>query len=205
MRSCAWTASGVKSEPADAFTHHLQHDETVKARGGLFVYGSLALICGAVVTLDQITKQWALGALADAPIHLVDGVLSLRLAFNSGGAFGVLQGMPGFFLVATLAVIVAILLWVRGLEDHRWIVPLGLVLGGGLGNAADRIFRDTGGRVVDFIDLHVWPVFNVADAAISSGVVVLLVLSFRSPPDGATGGAEEEEAAAPARGGKASG
>ncbi|HVM34309.1 MAG TPA: signal peptidase II [Actinomycetota bacterium] len=167
----------------------------VNSRGGSFVYGSLALICAVVVTVDQITKQWALEALADAPIHLVDGILSLRLAFNSGGAFGILQGMPGFFLVATLAVMVAILLWVRRLEDHRWIVPLGLVLGGGLGNVADRIFRDTGGRVVDFIDLHVWPVFNVADAAISSGVVILIVLSFRSPPDEAADGAGDEEPA----------
>lgn len=160
----------------------------VNRRGALSLYRPLLAVCATVVALDQMTKQWALDALADGPIHLVDGVLSLRLTFNSGGAFGVLQGVPEFFLVATLAVVVLILLWVRRLDDHRWVLPLSLVLGGGLGNVADRIFRDTGGRVVDFVDLHFWPVFNVADAAITSGVLILLVLSARSDPDGESDG-----------------
>jgi signal peptidase II len=54
------------------------------------------------------------------------------------------------------------------------------VLGGGLGNLFDRVFRDTDGRVVDFVDLHVWPVFNVADSAITIGVIALLIMSFRA-------------------------
>ncbi|HVM11992.1 MAG TPA: signal peptidase II, partial [Actinomycetota bacterium] len=57
-----------------------------------------------------------------------------------------------------------------------------LVLGGGLGNVSDRIFRATGGRVVDFVDLHVWPIFNVADACITVGVLVLLVVGWRAAP-----------------------
>jgi signal peptidase II len=55
-----------------------------------------------------------------------------------------------------------------------------MVLGGGLGNLADRIFRATGGRVVDFIDVHVWPVFNVADSSIVVGVLLILLISGRS-------------------------
>jgi signal peptidase II len=135
----------------------------------------------AVVLLDQIAKQGALGALKDGPIDLIEGVLSLRLTYNPGGAFGLLQGLPGFFLVATILVIGIILIWAHRLEDPRLIVPLGMVLGGGLGNLGDRIFRDTGGRVVDFIDLHVWPVFNLADSSIVVGVLLILVLSARAP------------------------
>jgi signal peptidase II len=56
-----------------------------------------------------------------------------------------------------------------------------MVLGGGLGNLFDRVVRDTGGRVVDFIDLHVWPVFNVADSAIVLGVIGLLIVTARTP------------------------
>jgi signal peptidase II len=121
-----------------------------------------------------------MSGLADGPVDLLGGTLTLRLTFNAGGAFGLLQGLPGFFLIATLVVVVAILLWVRRIEDYRWMVPLGMVLGGGLGNVLDRAVRDTGGRVVDFIDLHWWPVFNLADASIVIGVAVILLLSART-------------------------
>lgn len=84
------------------------------------------------------------------------------------------------FLLATIAIVAAILLGVRRVEDHRWAIPLGMVLGGGVGNALDRLVRDTGGGVVDFIDLHVWPVFNVADSAIVLGAALILFLSIRS-------------------------
>jgi signal peptidase II len=138
-------------------------------------YVLLLSIAAVVVGLDQLTKQLALDRLDDGPVHLIDGVLSLRLTFNSGGAFGLLRGLPGVFLAATLAIVSLILLWTRKVEQRSWIVSLGLVVGGGLGNVFDRMFRDLGGRVVDFVDLHVWPVFNVADAAIVTGVVVMLI------------------------------
>jgi signal peptidase II len=144
------------------------------------LYLRLFAAAAAVVGLDQATKQWALASLDDGPIEVVDGVFSLNLTYNSGGAFGLLQGLPGFFLVATLVVIVIILIWAHRLEDPRLIVPLGMVLGGGLGNLADRIFRTTGGRVVDFIDVHVWPVFNLADSSIVIGVLLILLISARS-------------------------
>lgn len=125
-------------------------------------------------------------ALRDGPIDLIEGALTLRLTYNSGGAFGIMQGLPGFFMIATLVVVGVVIYWARGLEDPVWAIPLGLVLGGGLGNVADRIFRDTGGRVVDFIDLHVWPVFNVADSCIVVGVLILIVMTARSPAPGST-------------------
>ena len=139
------------------------------------------MVAVAVLVADQATKQLALDALADGPIHLIDGAVSLNLSYNSGGAFGLLQGLPEFFLVATIVVAGLILVWARGVDDPTLLVPLGMVLGGGLGNVTDRVVRDTGGRVVDFIDLHVWPVFNLADSAIVIGVVVLLVQTARAP------------------------
>lgn len=140
-----------------------------------------------VVVLDQITKSLAVSRLGDGRvIEVVDGVVSLRLTLNSGGAFGLGQGFPLFFLAATIVVIALILLWVRSLDDHALAIPLGMVLGGGIGNVIDRLFRDTDGRVVDFVDLHVWPVFNVADAAITVGVIAILwmtVVAGRSRTD----------------------
>lgn len=157
--------------------HGLQ--ETRRARP-LSLYVPLLLVAGVVVILDQITKQLALDHL-DTPIHLVEDAISLRLTFNSGGAFSLLQGASSFFLVATIIIVALILLWARRIEETTWAIGLGLVLGGGLGNLFDRLLRDTGGKVVDFIDFHVWPVFNLADAAISLGVIYILYLSFREP------------------------
>ncbi|MDQ3964412.1 MAG: signal peptidase II [Actinomycetota bacterium] len=134
----------------------------------------------AVIGLDQLTKQLALKYLADAPIDIIEGALTLRLNYNAGGAFGILQGVPGFFLIATVVVATAIVVWARKIEQPSWGICLGMVLGGGLGNLFDRLFRSTGGRVVDFVDLHVWPIFNVADSFIVIGVAILLILSARA-------------------------
>jgi signal peptidase II len=84
------------------------------------------------------------------------------------------------FLIASLLVVTLILVWARRLDDRRLGAALGLVLGGGLGNLVDRLLRGTGGRVVDFVDFHVWPVFNLADSAIVVGVGVILLLSARA-------------------------
>jgi signal peptidase II len=135
---------------------------------------------GAVLLVDQVTKELALRALSDGPVDLVEGALTLRLTFNSGGAFGLLQGLPELFGVATLVIVILILVWVRKLDEPRAAVPLGMILGGGLGNVFDRVVRDFGGRVVDFIDLHVWPVFNLADSAIVIGVCLVLLLGARA-------------------------
>lgn len=142
-------------------------------------YARLLAVAAVVVGLDQVTKQLALDRLQNRPFDLIDGVVTLRLAFNSGGAFGVLQGLPELFLVATLIVVAVILLWVRNIAEASWIVPLGMILGGGLGNLADRVFRDFEGRVVDFIDVHFWPVFNLADSSIVLGVGLILLLGAR--------------------------
>lgn len=142
-------------------------------------YVPLLLAAAGVLALDQVTKELALTALDDGPVDLIEGALRLNLTFNSGGAFGIGQDVPGLFLIATVGIVGTILVVARKVTDARWLVPLGTVLGGGLGNAYDRVFRDLGGGVVDFIDLHVWPIFNVADMAIVTGALVMFVLGWR--------------------------
>ena len=106
-------------------------------------------------------------------------MLTIHLTLNPGGAFGIGRDVPAFFLVASLVIAVMIVMLARKVDDPRWLVPLGLVFGGGIGNLIDRTIRDTGGRVVDFIDLQVWPVFNLADSAIVVGVATMFWFSFR--------------------------
>lgn len=142
-------------------------------------YLKLLATAGVVIAADQITKQIALDRFHE-PVDVITNVLTFRLTYNSGGAFGLMQGLPGLFLVATIVAAVVILVWARHVDHPGWIVPLGLVLGGGLGNVYDRVFRDTGGRVVDWIDFQVWPVFNLADSFIVTGVILILILGSRS-------------------------
>jgi signal peptidase II len=147
---------------------------------GLRVAGLIGL---AVVVLDQLTKEWALDALADGPIEVV-GSLQWNLGFNSGTAFSFGEGRGGLIsligLVAVLVLLAGVLRWPGRLPK----VAAGLVVGGALGNLLDRVTRGPGlldGAVVDFIDVQWWPIFNVADIAICVGAGLLAILSFRNP------------------------
>jgi signal peptidase II len=142
------------------------------------IYLRLLAVAGVTVIADQVTKQLALDRL-ESPVDLIEGLVTLRLTFNPGGAFGLFSGASGFFLVASIVIIAIIVVWAGKLDNGRGVFPLGLVLGGGIGNLLDRAVRDLGGRVVDFIDLHYWPVFNLADSAIVLGVLTILWTSFR--------------------------
>jgi signal peptidase II len=108
--------------------------------------------------------------------------LRLNLSFNSGAAFGLGAGLGPFILVgAAMLVVVFFVIGRHSLTRSLLLtVALGLVLGGAIGNLIDRVVRDNGGAVIDFIDLRWWPIFNVADAAISVGAV-LLVAAGRRP------------------------
>jgi signal peptidase II len=158
-------------------------------RGASILFGTAAV----VFLVDRSTKLWAEHTLSAAPIDVIHGVLTLRYTTNSGGAFSLGQSAPWFFAAATL--IVSGLIVATAFRPRATVsaVGLGLVLGGALGNLADRAFRGPGfsGHVVDLIDLHVWPVFNIADSAIVIGAVLLAWASFRDEraakvPDGAS-------------------
>ena len=145
----------------------------------------VAVVAVTVVVVDQATKWWALRALEGGRSIEVVWTLRLRLVFNRGTAFGF--GSRFAPLIAVLAVVVVVVLLRSGSTIRgRWArASLGLVLGGAVGNLLDRVLRDgggfLGGEVVDFFDLRWWPVFNVADMAVSAGVVVLIVTAWRDP------------------------
>lgn len=128
----------------------------------------------AVVCLDQASKTWALHHLRNGPRHVV-WTLRLDLTFNTGVAFGQATGSTALVTVIALVVVGMLLVIARRTSGAVTAVVLGLVIGGALGNLADRLVRHHSGAVIDFIDFRWWPVFNVADAAITVGVVLAIV------------------------------
>lgn len=145
---------------------------------------TLALYATAAVAyaLDRVTKLWVEAALAGrAPIEIVPGVLSFNYTTNSGGAFGLGRSTPWLFAGATVLVSVVIVFVSFRLDRRPLALALGLILGGALGNLTDRIVNGPGlaGYVIDFIDLQVWPVFNLADASIVVGAILLALSSAR--------------------------
>lgn len=139
--------------------------------------GTVAL----TVAADQVSKAVALAALAPGERVAVAGrFFGFVVARNSGAAFSMLPGRGLFLAWTTAAIVGAVAVW--ALASGEFPVALGLVVGGGLGNLADRIFRSSGmmrGKVVDFIDFSFWPTFNLADAAITVGVALVILKSLR--------------------------
>jgi signal peptidase II len=135
-------------------------------------------IAATVVLIDQLTKEWALDALGDGSVVDVIGSLRFNLAFNEGMAFSQGKGWGPVIGIVALGVVVALLISV-GRSASRWYpLAVGLIVGGALGNLTDRLFRDRGwlrGRVVDFIDVQWWPIFNVADIGVTVGGALLLL------------------------------
>jgi len=147
-------------------------------------YLVFAAIFPVVMALDLITKRWALEALAFESSELAGGLVPLTLAFNKGAAFGIRLGEDSrwFFVPVTLVALALLATLFRQAHDRDYLrtVSISLVVSGAIGNLYDRIRWDRG--VVDFIgpiDLGLWdfPIFNVADMAITCGAV-LLALSF---------------------------
>lgn len=140
-----------------------------------------------IIILDQATKWLAEALLVPfQPVPLMP-LLNLTLMYNEGAAFSFLANAGGWqrWLFAGFALVMTTVLaiWLLRLEkgDRVIAVTLSLIIGGAIGNLIDRVQT---GRVVDFIDFYVgtwhWPAFNVADSAISIGIVFLLITSFRA-------------------------
>jgi signal peptidase II len=129
---------------------------------------------------DRLTKIWAEQRLPGDPIEVIPGVVTFRFATNPGGAFSFGQSAPWFFAAVTVVVAVTIVVTAFRHTNRLSALALGLVLGGALGNLTDRLTRGErfDGHVVDFIDLQIWPVFNLADTAIVIGAIVLAAGSF---------------------------
>ena len=136
------------------------------------------VIAGAVVVLDQLTK-WAIltsldGAVAVTPFFNLVVVWNRGVSFGMFGSDGALA--PWILSGLALAVVLALLVWLRQVDHPLPGVGLGLIIGGAVGNVIDRVRF---GAVLDFLDVHAlgwhWPAFNVADSAICIGAAFLLV------------------------------
>ena len=135
-------------------------------------------IAGAVLLVDQLTKSLALDALADGPVQLV-WTLRLNLSFNSGVAFSAGRGLTPVITMAGIVLLGVLVFLTSRVESRAQALPLGLLLGGAMGNLSDRLFRDHGGAVIDFIDFGWWPIFNVADMALTCGVILFVIVGLR--------------------------
>ncbi len=143
-----------------------------------------ALLAGAaVLLLDQLTKAWALSALdAGRTIDLV-WTLRFRLIFNTGAAFSQGEGLGPLLAILVLVVVGLLVRLGARTGDPVARLCIGVIIGGALGNLADRAFRSgdgfLGGAVVDFVDLQWWPVFNLADAAVVVGGATIVLRGMR--------------------------
>lgn len=145
-------------------------------------------IAAFVLALDALTKEIATKLLEpDEPVKLLGGALYLSLTRNAGAAFSLFRDFTMIFPIIALGVAVWIGFMARTLRSVPWAVALGLILGGALGNLMDRIFRAPGplkGHVVDFFSLfdphgQAFPIFNVADMALTFGVILAVLLEVR--------------------------
>ncbi|MDR9432360.1 MAG: signal peptidase II [Spiribacter sp.] len=144
------------------------------------------LLAAMIVVADQSSKWLALMLLNPYEPVSVLPFFDFRLAFNPGAAFSLLANGSGWqrWLLSAVAIAVSIYLvfWLRGLAPTQrcQTMGVGLVLGGAIGNLIDRVHL---GVVIDFIDLHAagwhWPAFNLADSAITVGVVAIVMSAWR--------------------------
>ena len=185
-------------------------DRLRQGEGGRLSKSLLAfLILGVVLVLDVITKQWAVSTLPIyRPIPVLGDWIRFTYTHNPGAAFGINVGEHSriFFLALSLVALVVLAFIYRATprDDRLRLSALALVAGGAVGNILDRIRYEAG--VVDFLDVGVgayrWPVFNVADMAVSSGAILLLVSFYlegreearREERRGEEPGREEESA-----------
>ena len=167
--------------------HASQHASTTHR--GLTAFILLTAVAASAFVVDVVTKLLALRWLSPGePVALIGDLLSLTLVFNPGAAFSFAGGVTWVFSLIAIAVVLAIIWYARRLRSFGWALALGLLLGGTLGNLADRLLPKDGapsgrawgqGVVVDFIQVKYFAIFNMADVFISLAVVVFLFLVIR--------------------------
>ncbi|AWB84340.1 signal peptidase II [Corynebacterium liangguodongii] len=157
-------------------------EETTQTRGrwSWFILGIMA----AVAAADQVVKQLMLSQLEPGvPVYLIGDWFRLYLLFNPGAAFSMGQGSTWIFTTIQLAFVLGALIAAPRITGRFEALGLALIAGGALGNLLDRLFREPGfwfGHVVDYISVGNFAVFNIADAAITTGVAVFVAAVFAS-------------------------
>ncbi|MBA2519495.1 MAG: signal peptidase II [Chloroflexia bacterium] len=148
---------------------------------------TVGLIAFAVLAVDQLTKwlivRWLTGEAGEGRVDLIRPWLALVYVENRGAAFGLFGGQSDLLLVAAIIVVIGIALTFHRMmgASHLLTIAIGLIIGGAVGNISDRLRL---GYVIDFVAVGPWPRFNVADAAISVGVLLMVgAVLFASDPD----------------------
>ncbi|HEV8063466.1 MAG TPA: signal peptidase II [Acidimicrobiales bacterium] len=141
--------------------------------------GLLAGVSAFVIAADQITKSLAVSHLADHRDHLF-GPFYLALSYNSGVAFSLGTGLTLPIIIIVVCLVGSVAWFARGVVTTSGAVGFGMILGGAIGNLADRLFRGHHGAVVDFLYSGFWPTFNVGDACIVIGSAVVAINYWRS-------------------------
>ncbi len=160
-----------------------------RSPGGLPVGVTYAL-AAAIVVVDQAAKLAAVHWLRAAESVPLTSWLSLTWATNTGGAFGVFDSSTWLLAAVAAVVVVALALAAPKLGGSRLMgVAIASVMGGAVGNLIDRVRV---GYVIDYIDLHFWPVFNIADIAITVGAALLIVATFLGHPHPAERGEDSD-------------
>ena len=141
-----------------------------RGRSAAFVRAGAVVV--AVLGLDQLTKHFVRQDIAVGQVNKILPGLNFVHVRNSGVAFGALSGGGAIVLAFTFAALALLLGYFAIRPERPWLwLPAGLLTGGALGNLLDRLVN---GAVTDFIKLPLWPAFNVADTAITFGVLALL-------------------------------
>ena len=133
-----------------------------------------------VVVVDQASKIVVLNALGPFQSVSVSSFFNLVLVLNTGISFGLFDTIARWFLIAVaLSISVLLMRWLANSSDRLVCAGLGMIIGGAVGNVIDRLVHKA---VVDFLDFHFygwhWPAFNIADSAITIGVVLFVLASF---------------------------
>ena len=132
-----------------------------------------------VFILDQCSKRYIIFFLPpEKSSPVIENIFHLTLVKNRGAAFGLLPGYFPLLLIISLFTIFLILFFhfTKKIKGRLAEVSFGLILGGALGNLLDRLIH---GAVIDFLDFRIWPVFNLADSAITIGVILLAWVYFK--------------------------
>ena len=144
------------------------------------LFGGVGLL---VLFLDQLTKALALAHLTPGePVNVIGSLLKFNLIRNSGAAFSLGAGYTPYISAVQITVAIGVVYLSRRLGSAGWAVAFGLLFGGAVGNIIDRIFREPSpfhGHVVDFLQTPHWAIFNVADMAVTSAAILLVIQTLR--------------------------
>ena len=145
------------------------------SKKNIFVF-STALV---IVLLDQLTK-YAIkqNFQLNHSIPIINKIFHLTYVTNTGSAFGLFKGLNLFFILFSIIVIVVIFYYINKRKENEKTMKfaIGLLLGGTIGNLIDRLVY---GAVIDFLDFMIWPVFNIADSAVTISVILLVILLWK--------------------------